>query len=95
METYRSLRAAKAAGYSEMHPYQYGGDQTEVKGRRLIRHPETALSATAWKKLGFAIKAGETPHHVRVVGWYNGASWGVYRADQVEPIKTGKAVSHA
>jgi len=83
---FKSLKAARAAGYHDLRDEEYGGEQTQVEGRTLVRDPQVAVSKTAWGERGFRVRRGETPH-AEVSGTVGGKnrSWFVYRDDQVEP----------
>jgi hypothetical protein len=83
---FKSLKAARAAGYHDLRDEEYGGEQTQVEGRTLVRDPQVAVSKTAWGERGFRVRRGETPH-AEVSGTVGGKnrSWLVYRDDQVEP----------
>jgi hypothetical protein len=84
---FKNIKEAKAAGYSEIRDYQYGGTQINIKGHRLVKDPKEAISKTAWKEAGFQLKADQAniPHTQRH-RTYPSMWYGVYRDDQVEKI---------
>jgi hypothetical protein len=85
-EAFKTLKAAKAAGYQQIYDCYYGGEQIQLKGHILVRHPKIAISKSAWLKLGFSVRPGE-PAHATVSGRVGDKhrSWWVYREDQVRP----------
>jgi len=52
---FKSLKAARAAGYHDLRDEEYGGEQTQVEGRTLVRDPQVAVSKTAWGERGFRV----------------------------------------
>jgi hypothetical protein len=87
-EEFATIKAAKEAGFRELRPRDYGGEQVELKGHVLVRDPMEAYSATKWKRGGFVVRNNELSHaelHGRVGGKMS--SWFVFRYDQVEPLK--------
>jgi hypothetical protein len=82
-----TLKAARAAGYRSLRRGEYGGEQTVVKGRTLVRNPEMAVSETEWGRRGFAVKPDAQPHAYLSGYSYYHSTWPVYREDQVEPKK--------
>lgn len=84
---FATCAAAKQAGFRELRPWEYGGTQITVKGKRLARNPETAKSESAWSREAFRVREGEQPHAVvrRQVAGRETKTYPVYRRDQVEP----------
>jgi hypothetical protein len=87
---YKTIKAALADGFEQPKYQHYGGERIVVKGRELVRRPQYAISATAWKKRGRRVDDDVEPHarlHHRVGGAKNVTYW-VYREDQTTPVKT-------
>ncbi|MCC7542401.1 MAG: hypothetical protein IT379_39650 [Deltaproteobacteria bacterium] len=87
---FRTIKAAKSAGFRELRKGEYGGEQITLKGQLLARDPKAALSATAWGEKGCRVRDDAEPH-ATLTGHVGGAaggktrSWHVYRDDQVLP----------
>ena len=90
----KTIKAAKQAGFHPPKPDEYGGERITVKGRLLVRNAKQSVSATEWRRRGYKVLPGQTPHATMSgrVG-YNGygcgkpMDWAVYRDDQVAPIR--------
>jgi hypothetical protein len=83
---FKTLKAAKEAGYREHRTDEYGGEQIQIKGQVLAKNPKRAMSKTEWGEQGFRPKAGVEPHgmlHSHSHGRH--IKYPVYREDQVEP----------
>ncbi len=85
--TFRTIKAAEAAGFHRLNDYEYGGEQITVKGVPLGRHTQFASSATAWRGCGRKVISGSVPHAIRTcrVGGGSGkksVTYAVYRLDQ-------------
>lgn len=86
MSTFRTIKEARAAGFRDVRPYDYGGEQITVKGHRLVRNPQRAKSATEWGREGYVVAEGQKPHAERFTRAHKKAQWyDVYRSDQVQP----------
>jgi hypothetical protein len=88
---FASLKAAMAAGFRRPRPHEYGGEQIDIKGRRLVRNAEIAVSRTEWSRRGFYVVRGACPHttkRARVNG--KTLSWDVFRSDQVRQRREHK-----
>jgi hypothetical protein len=83
---HKTLKAAEAAGFSEMRPEYYGGETITLKGHVLVRNHKWAQSETAWKRSGRRVMAHE-PHACVKTQW---GQYAVYRDDQTVclPVKT-------
>lgn len=85
---YKTITQAAREGFKLRKNWEYGGEETVVKGRLLVRHPKEAYSKTEWSKRGFRLSAGAKPHCVRTVHMTKAGKsikYAVYREDQVEP----------
>ncbi len=82
MPKFKSIKAAKAAGYADPRSEEYGGDRIRIKGRVLVKNADRAKSKSEWSREGFRIKARQRAHGVVHGRHYD---YEVYRADQVEP----------
>ena len=58
---YKKLKEAYADGWIDDKDWYYGGEYLTLKGRRLTKNFKEAISKTAWEKLGYVVKPGETP----------------------------------
>ena len=85
MMTYKTLKAAYSDGWHDKRREEYGGEGLILKGHTLTRNHDLARSATDWAFRGYRVKPGEQPiaYLTRNVGKL--VTYGVYRADQVEP----------
>src|SRR5262245_36397759 len=63
---FKTLKAAYAAGFTQLRPEHYGGEQIEVKDHTLVRHAQLACSETAWKAYRRRLKPGQdrTPSYI-------------------------------
>lgn len=57
MPKFKSIKAAKAAGYADPRSEEYGGDRIRIKGRVLVKNADRAKSKSEWSREGFRIKA--------------------------------------
>ena len=93
--TFRTIKAAEAAGFHRMAEYLYGGEQITVKGVLLVRYSETARSTTAWRQFGRKVISGSKPHAIRTCR-FSGKSraksvtYAVYRQDQTLAMQKRK-----
>lgn len=90
--TFRTIKAAEAAGFHRMSYYEYGGEQITVKGVLLGRHTEFAQSVTAWRRCGCKVISGSKPHAIRTCRVGGGArkksvTYAVYRRDQTLSVQ--------
>ena len=84
---YKTIKAAKAAGFVEKRPEYYGGEVLKIKGHVLIKNPESAQSQTTWKKLGRKVKETAIAHACRR-GLH--CDYYVYRLDQTDELTVDK-----
>lgn len=83
---FKSIAAAKRAGYVEDKPYLYDGDAVTIKGRVLRRNGLEAQSRTEWRRRGYIIPDETKPHARRsfqVGGGRKRVAFEVYRWDQL------------
>lgn len=85
-----TIKAARAAGYCKLQPWEYGGEQITVKGRVFARAPKEAYSITEWSRRGYRVRADAKPHcershHFRGQGT---VTYPVFRDDQVVAKRT-------
>jgi hypothetical protein len=84
---FKTIKAAKEAGFRKPKDWEYGGARIKIKGRVLVHDPKQALSETQWSKRGYRTRRRVQPHAYRSVR-ISGAGrvvYEVYRDDQVEP----------
>lgn len=96
-EVFSTLKAARAAGFHDRSPDEYGGEILELKGHTLVRNAERAESRTEWDRRGRRVLAGAVPHCERSasVGGRR-VVYEVFRVDQTEaklPVKPRRKVS--
>jgi hypothetical protein len=85
---FKTIKAAKQAGFRDVRPNDYAGELIVIKDHPLIRDPKQAQSATAWKKDGFAPIDPNTYYALRyhqLGSMGPGVSYPVYADDQVRP----------
>jgi hypothetical protein len=87
MTAFKTLKAAREAGFCEREDYHYGGEEIIVKGHLLVRNAKAAVSRTEWSKRGFRVGRDAIPHARCSVYSMNLGHliYDVYREDQVEP----------
>jgi hypothetical protein len=81
--TFATIKQAKAAGFHQPKPEEYGGEVLVVKGHRLVRNCEIAKSRSEWSELDYCVPKDAVPHakvHMYRIGHYD-----VFRFDQVVP----------
>jgi len=80
-----------AAGFRERKDYEYGGEEITIKDKLLVKNPRVAVSETAWRKQGRAVKPGETPHAERYAHSHS-QYYDVYREDQTRELQKKRIV---
>ena len=86
---FKTLDQARAAGFRDARPQDYGGETILLKGHEMVRGAKEAVSRTEWGRRGYLVQRGATPHtHINLPLWSDSAGWPVYRDDQVVPKKS-------
>ena len=83
-----TIKAAKSNGWRDLRKYEYGGQQTTLKGHILVKDPRVAQSRTAWSRQGRVVKAGEVPHALRHFYPRVSVRFEVFREDQTEQLRS-------
>lgn len=92
---FKTLKAAREAGYRELRADQYGGRQVEIKGHVLAKDPTIAVSRTEWLRRGFEVRPAQLAKAHGVMSGRVGEkqrTWYVYRRNQVSPKKAPRPV---
>lgn len=87
---YTTIKEARADGFRERKRWEYGGEETTVKGQVLFRNPKRAMSMTEWKRNGFEVKDDAVPLTWR---WLRNVhvEYDVYTEHDVRPIPPRQA----